>query len=110
MVDARFIARTLLRQGWERYGAKGRHRFKHEIITPSFVLFADNGIDNPCHSYGYAFGIACFVLDKNNCNFSNTLCLKRCRRGMVCCRRAGSEEPRRHRSRPLANRRGPRRI
>ena len=31
-------------------------------------------------------------------------------RGMVCCRRGGSEEPRRHRSRPIANRRGPSRI
>jgi len=29
---------------------------KHKILTPSFVLFADNGIDHPCHSYGYAFG------------------------------------------------------
>ncbi len=56
IIQARFIARQT-RQGWERYEPKGRHRFKHEIITPSFVLFADNGIDIPCHSYGYAFGL-----------------------------------------------------
>ncbi len=30
---------------------------KHKTFTPSLVLFADNGIDNPRHSYGYAFGL-----------------------------------------------------
>jgi len=51
------------------YAAKGRHRFKHEIITPSFVLFADNGIDHPCHSYGYAFGLPALFSTKITATF-----------------------------------------
>ncbi len=30
---------------------------KHKTFTPSLVLFADNGIAHPRHSYGYAFGL-----------------------------------------------------
>ncbi len=48
---------------------RGWHRFKHKIITPSFVLFADNGIDHPCHSYGYAFGWPALFLTKITSTF-----------------------------------------
>ncbi len=43
-------------------------KFSHQV----FFLFADNGIDHPCHSYGYTFGIAAFVLEKKF-NFSTIL-------------------------------------
>ncbi len=46
-----------------------RHRFKNKILTPSFVLFADNGIDHPCHSYGYAFGWPALFLTKITATF-----------------------------------------
>jgi len=49
------VGRGLLREICARDGsgyAVDWHRFKHKILTPSFVLFVDNGIDHPCHNYG----------------------------------------------------------
>ncbi len=48
---------------------RSRHRFKHKIITPNFVLFADNGIDNPRHSYGYDFGLPALFSTKITSTF-----------------------------------------
>ena len=42
---------------------------KHKILTPSFVLFADNGIGNPRHSYGYTFGLPALFSTKTTATF-----------------------------------------
>ena len=48
---------------------RSRHRFKHKIIRPSLVLFADNVIDNPCHSFGYAFRLPALFSSKITATF-----------------------------------------
>jgi len=61
LLAVRFVTHTMLnycaRDG-SGYAAKGRMAASLQAynIQPSFVLFADNGIGHPCHSYGYAFG------------------------------------------------------
>ncbi len=42
---------------------------KHKTFTPSFVLFADNGIGHPCHSFGYAFGLPALFSTKITANY-----------------------------------------
>ena len=68
---------------------------KHKICTPSFVLFAGNGIDHPCHSYGYAFGWSALFSAKITATFPTFYaCCNAVRNGRSRARSTGRSEGR----------------